>query len=73
MIELTRLNGARFLVNVMLIEQAQANPDTTITLTNGRTVFVKESLNELKEAVNSCYHSYGLVGLAGQALREEEK
>ncbi|NGP44120.1 flagellar FlbD family protein [Bacillaceae bacterium SIJ1] len=42
MIEVTRLNGKTFHVNALLIEQIQSHPDTTITLTNGKTYVVLE-------------------------------
>jgi flagellar protein FlbD len=36
MIELTRLNGKKFLLNAELVETVESLPDTTLRLTNGR-------------------------------------
>lgn len=42
MISVTRLNGKPFVLNAELIRIVEANPDTTITLTGGERVLVKE-------------------------------
>ena len=47
MITVTRLNGARFVVNAELIRTVEANPDTTITLINGDHFIVKESMKDV--------------------------
>ena len=47
MIELTRLNGSRFVVNSDLVQYAEAAPDTTLTLLNGEKIVVRESLQEM--------------------------
>jgi flagellar protein FlbD len=47
MIELTRLNGSRFVVNSDLVQYAEAAPDTTLTLLNGEKIVVGESLQEM--------------------------
>mgnify|MGYP000389064234 CR=1 FL=1 len=53
MIELTRLNGSRITINAMLIEHLESTPDTVITLTTGRKVVVRESVDEVvKKAVD---------------------
>ncbi|RYL95337.1 flagellar protein FlbD [Sporolactobacillus sp. THM7-4] len=51
MIQLTRFNGQTFFLNVFLIEQIEALPDTTITLTTGKKLVVKESVEELNQSV----------------------
>ena len=43
MIILTNLRGNEFVLNCDLIEMVSANPDTTISLTNGTTVIVRET------------------------------
>lgn len=43
MIDLTRLNDTKFTLNCDLIEIIEEVPDTVITLTNGKKIFVKES------------------------------
>ncbi len=47
MIDLTRLNGSRLLVNCDLIKFAEPNPDTTITLVTGEKLIVLESCDLL--------------------------
>lgn len=47
MIELTKLNGAQFILNAELIEIIEATPDTVITLINGRKMMVKESVDDV--------------------------
>jgi flagellar protein FlbD len=47
MIELTRLNGVRFVLNEELIETIQENPDTTIVLRNGNLYIVHETMDEV--------------------------
>lgn len=48
MIELTRLNGKKFVLNCELIETIDNTPDTIITLTNNKKYVVK---NETKEVI----------------------
>ncbi len=47
MIDLTRLNGTRLVLNCDLIKYAEAAPDTTMTLVTGEKLIVSESLDEL--------------------------
>jgi flagellar protein FlbD len=47
MIQLTRLNGKRFVVNAELIRTVEESPDTTITLINGDHLLVQESMAEV--------------------------
>ena len=51
MIELTRLNDIKFTVNAELIEMVEEVPDTVITLTTGKKIFVKESRQNIKNLV----------------------
>ena len=43
MIDLTRLNGHRLVLNCDLIKYAEATPDTTLTLVTGEKLIVSES------------------------------
>jgi len=47
MIVLTRLNGARFVVNAEMIRTVEQRPDTTLVLANGETLIVKESMDDV--------------------------
>ncbi|MBQ7359696.1 MAG: flagellar FlbD family protein [Lachnospiraceae bacterium] len=51
MIEITKLNGVKILVNPDLIEIVEETPDTVMTLTTGRKIIVKESRQEVKNLV----------------------
>jgi flagellar protein FlbD len=49
---LTRLNGARFVLNPDLIERVESTPDTVITLVDGKHYLVSESLADVVELVH---------------------
>ena len=51
MIPLGKLNGEEFILNCDLIEMIMENPDTTILLTNGKHLIVRESKEEVVERV----------------------
>ena len=54
MIEVTRLNGTKLLINPHLLELVEETPDTVLTLTTGRKIIVKESRQDIKNLVKSC-------------------
>ncbi|MGA2215487.1 MAG: flagellar FlbD family protein [Bryobacteraceae bacterium] len=47
MIRVTRINNHSILLNSDLIEQIETVPDTTIALTTGQRLFVRESADEI--------------------------
>lgn len=49
MIVLTRLNEKRFVLNAELIRTIEENPDTTIMLTNGDHIIVREPMTTVVE------------------------
>ncbi|MCH5271216.1 MAG: flagellar FlbD family protein [Lachnospiraceae bacterium] len=51
MIEVTKMNGQKILINAHLIELVEETPDTVLTLTTGRKIIVKESRQEIKNLV----------------------
>ena len=51
MIEVTKINGIKILVNPHLLEIVEETPDTVLTLTRGRKIIVKESRQEIKNLV----------------------
>ena len=51
MIELTRLNGHRLVLNCDLIKYAEATPDTTLTLGTGEKLIVSEAPETLIERI----------------------
>lgn len=53
MIELTKLNDMKISVNAELIEVVEEVPDTVVTLTTGKKIFVKESRQKIENLVKS--------------------
>ncbi|WP_243114081.1 flagellar FlbD family protein [Butyrivibrio sp. XB500-5] len=51
-IELTKLDTRKILINPAAIESVEANPDTVIILTTGRKLLVKEKLEEIYTKIN---------------------
>lgn len=51
MITLTRLNGAAFALNDLMVERVEANPDTVVVLTDGKKFIVAESVDEVIEQI----------------------
>lgn len=47
MVELTKLNDKKFVINSSLVETIEAMPDTTISLTTGNKYVVRESVEEV--------------------------
>lgn len=50
-IELTKLDTRKILLNADTIETVEANPDTVIILQSGRKLLVKESVEEISRLV----------------------
>ena len=53
MIEITKLNDMKISINAELIEMVEEVPDTVITLTTGKKIFVKESRQKIENLVKS--------------------
>ncbi len=51
MIEVTRLNGSKLLINAELVEFVEETPDTVVSLIDGKKIIVKESRQEIKNLV----------------------
>lgn len=51
MIEVTKINGVKILVNPDLLEMVEETPDTILTLTTGRKIIVKECRQEIQNLV----------------------
>jgi flagellar protein FlbD len=51
MIKVTRLNDAQLVINADLIEFVEAIPDTIVSLTTGKKIMVKESIDEVIDRV----------------------
>jgi len=53
MIEVTKMNGQKLLINPDLMESVEETPDTVVSLTTGRKIIIKESRQEVKNLVKS--------------------
>lgn len=51
MIELTRLDGRKFVLNVEWIESFEATPETVISLTVDKRLIVQESVQEVLDRI----------------------
>lgn len=51
MIRVTRINDAELVINADLIEFVEATPDTMISLTTGKKIMVKETVDEIIDRV----------------------
>jgi flagellar protein FlbD len=51
MIMVTKFSGVEVALNADLIETVEATPDTVISLTNGKKMMVKETVDEIVERV----------------------
>ncbi len=47
MIKVTKINDAELVINADLIEFVEATPDTMITLTTGKKIMVRESIDDI--------------------------
>lgn len=68
-INVSKLNGKKFILNALYIETIESFPDTTISLSNGRKYVVKETVDEVQKSIIKFYQS---VNLLGQQLEESE-
>ena len=53
MIKVTRINNDSLVINADLIEFVEATPDTIISLTTGKKIMVKESIDDIIEKVTN--------------------
>lgn len=53
MIEVTRINGTKIMINSDIIETMEETPDTVITLTNGHKYIVSEKTSQIRESIVS--------------------
>lgn len=51
MVELTRLQNQKIIINADLIEFVESTPDTVITTTTGKKIIVRETAKEVVDKV----------------------
>lgn len=68
MIEVTKFNNEKLVINADLIESVEETPDTVISLSTGRKIIVKESRQEVRNLVilykKECYADLGKLLLS---------
>jgi flagellar protein FlbD len=64
MIALTRLNGEPISVNAFQIEVVEACPDTRVTLTSGRQLYVRETPDDVRQSMLNWFRSMHAPGAA---------
>lgn len=72
MIEVTKLNGTRVLINAELIESVEETPDTVVSFVTGKKIIVKESRQDIKNLVISYKRDFMTTGL-GWLTPEDKK
>ena len=63
MIEVTKLNESKVLINAELIESVEETPDTVISFVTGKKLIVKESRQEIKNLVILYKREFMTTGL----------
>ena len=61
-IKVTRLNGKSFTINALYIETVESFPDTTITFTTGKKIVVRETEEEVTNAIIQFYRAVNVLG-----------
>ncbi|MDI6799967.1 MAG: flagellar FlbD family protein [Actinomycetota bacterium] len=74
MIELTRLNGSKFILNAVFVETIEATPDSVVSLIDGKKVVVKESPEVIVEEIVNYFKKVGgpQVVIAKNEFKEKE-
>lgn len=73
MIELTKLNNQKFVLNALYIERVESTPDSVITLTNDKRIIVRESIEEINKAVREFYQHINFFHEIKGVKRSDEK
>ncbi|EZH67253.1 hypothetical protein DH09_04780 [Bacillaceae bacterium JMAK1] len=66
MIPLTRLDGQLFYLQIVHIVTVEELPDTTLTLVGNRKHVVRESLDDVNEAIEAKLMMYGVAAASKQ-------
>ena len=72
MIRVTRINGEPLVVNADFIEFIEPTPDTLITLTTGKKMMVRETVDEVIEKIVEYRQRIGIPAHALTRRREPE-
>lgn len=72
MIQVTRLNGSKLVVNALLIETMDATPDTVLTLTTGNKIVVREPVQDVINLVQTYLQGIGAFGASLKSYGMED-
>ena len=61
MIQLTRLNQTKFILNAVYIERIESTPDTVITLVSGKKTHVLETVEDVVDKVTAYYREINIL------------
>ncbi len=61
------------MLNAIYIEQVEAFPDTTITLTNGKKFVVKEDVDDVVQQIEQYYTKINIIGTHRETEGEESE
>ena len=73
MIKVNKLNGKPYFLNALYIESVEANPDTTITLTNGKKLVVRNTESEILQSIHQFYRSINVLGTQHDQEGDDEE
>ncbi len=73
MIQITRLNHTRVVLNAELIEHIETTPDTVISLTTGQKFMVLESSEEIIRRVISFRRAIMMPFVEREALQNDDR
>lgn len=69
MVEVTRLNGKKFIINAELIETMEETPDTVITIRDGKKFIVCESVSDLVKKIVDYKRAWFLLERFSEEVR----
>jgi flagellar protein FlbD len=72
MISVTRINGAAFWLNAIMIESVEETPDTYITLVTGKRLIVLEKSAEVLQKIQTYYKEIGMHAATIKVQQTEE-
>jgi flagellar protein FlbD len=73
MIKVTRINDSELVINSDLIEFVEAIPDTMVSLTTGKKIMVKESIDEIIRRVADFKRLASVRGLSPDGVSRVEE
>ncbi len=71
MIEVTLINGTEIVLNSDMIEFIESTPDTLVSLSTGKKMLVKESVQEVVDRIIGFRRKIGIVAKDFEVLPEK--